>query len=872
MILQPFLDSYILYSDEVINFFGFSPTTIIRIIFITLLGIIVFFDKENEKTRKPLIIYGITMIIYILLHHIIGTSINDNLIDSKFKYNLFEELFYIIRMLLPILTGYITYCLNLTKKEFKTIIMYSSTILASIILILNIFNLSLTSYFNNTIQGNIFDWHNKEIDDQLLASKGWFNSANQIGGLMIIFLPLVTYFTLKELKLKQLISLLLLIISTFCLGTRTTFLGTLLILIASFILFYVSKIFSKKKLLIKEIVFTCMIIIITLITFKEAPLVNCDNNNFSCIADFNNLINGISNKNKDLINIDYDGSYVCDFLDKTSTADKYYKDIYLCENNLEFWQKYAENKVYTKIDNRVMEDIITKDVYNKINNKQINLLGMSRSRFLSAELYLEKDIYVHYYTVGIIGIILFIFPYIIACLYKGINALIKNELNYYQCALILSILFPILISTKTGHILDELIVTMYLGLATGYLLSYKPSKKTKNLSCKKNSKKKVLFVVDERKMGGISILLKDMLEIFDYNKYQIDILVLHNNGDCLEDINKNVNLIYGTSFFDTIDYSLKEVIASKNIVQILKKLYLIFLMKTCLIKFKISEEREKIFKKDNYDIEIAFKDGFTAIFTAYGKSKKKLHWLHYEYKKLNANANYPHLFNNILKTFDKIIAVSKGVMDDFNEIYHLEDKTIVINNLVDENKIITKSKEEIKQDLSKDKINIVSVGRLHIQKGYDRLIEATSRLDKNEQEQINIDIYGDGPEFDNLNSLIKKYHLTNICLKGRVNNPYKYIKNYDLFILSSLYEPFGLVIVEAMTLKVPVIACANSATGNLIKNNHDGLIIENSTDGIYEGIKEIINNKKQLNIWKNNLKDYKYDNDKIIKEIKEIIK
>lgn len=384
--------------------------------------------------------------------------------------------------------------------------------------------------------------------------------------------------------------------------------------------------------------------------------------------------------------------------------------------------------------------------------------------------------------------------------------------------------------------------------------------------------KKILFVVDEQKMGGVSILLKDMIKVIDKKENSITVLTLHNNGDSLEDLGSDAKLIYGTKFFEVIDLPLKEVLQSHSISKILKKVYLVFLMKTGLISSKIKKERKKIFERDDFDIEIAFKDGFTALFTIYGPSKKKLHWLHYEYKKCNANGNYYHLFNKILPKYDNIIAVSEGVMNDFNSIYHLEDKTLVIENLVPEDKIITKSRETVSLSLPTNRINIISVGRLHIQKGYDRLIIAMANLSKKDQAKINIDIYGDGPEKEHLSNLINENKIKNITLKGRVDNPYKYLKKYDLFIMPSLYEPFGLVIVEALTLHVPVLACENSATGKLINHELNGYITPNSVEGITAGLKYIANNPDKIKEYKKNLKNYHYDNTEIIQKINNILK
>ncbi len=386
-------------------------------------------------------------------------------------------------------------------------------------------------------------------------------------------------------------------------------------------------------------------------------------------------------------------------------------------------------------------------------------------------------------------------------------------------------------------------------------------------------KRNVLFVVDEKRMGGVSVLLEDILNMINIKNYIIDVLVLHNNGSMLNNLPKDVNIIYGTSYFEAIDYTLKEVLKSGDFKRIYHKIKVILDMKTGNIKNTIIRERKKILNK-NYDVEIAFKDGFTALFTIFGNSKTKIHWLHYEYKKTNPNAKYDKLFKRILPKFDKIIAVSEGVEQAFNKIYHLENKTSIIPNLVNTDKIIKKSKEKSDVILSKSDINFVSVGRLNKSKGYDRLIEAIHHLKQKKilPDKFLLRIYGGGEEKEILNDLIRKYKLDKyIYLMGQVDNPYKYIKSNDMFVLSSNFESFGLVIVEAMILGVPVLATQNNATNVLIKDKYNGLIIENSTLGLEKGIEYVINNKECIKKYKKNLKKYKYDNSAIIKSIEGVL-
>lgn len=385
-------------------------------------------------------------------------------------------------------------------------------------------------------------------------------------------------------------------------------------------------------------------------------------------------------------------------------------------------------------------------------------------------------------------------------------------------------------------------------------------------------KKNILFVVDERRMGGVSVLFEDIMNLLDITQYNIDLLVLHNNGDSLQNLPNSINIIYGTPYFEAIDYTIKEVIKEKNMGLLLKKIRVVFDMKTGLIKNSIMKERKKILKKQ-YDIEIAFKDGFTALFTIFGNSKKKIHWIHYEYKKANPNQKYNELFKKILPQFDQIVAVSDKVKKDFNDIYNLGDKVIVIYNIVDQNKINIKANEKSDIILDKKDLNIVSVGRLHTVKGYERLIMALARI-KNDGilDGIKVRIYGDGPELTNLKKLIIDNSLDKVVFMiGQVANPYKYIKNSDLFVLPSIYESFGLVIVESLSLGVPVLATETAATRKLIKDNVNGLIVENNIDGIYLGLKKIIENRNLINEYKNNLRNYFYDNNKELEKIKQIL-
>lgn len=380
--------------------------------------------------------------------------------------------------------------------------------------------------------------------------------------------------------------------------------------------------------------------------------------------------------------------------------------------------------------------------------------------------------------------------------------------------------------------------------------------------------KKILYVVDEQKLGGVSIVLEDILNNIDKSSNKIDLLVLHPVGNRLKNV-EGVNYIQGSKFYNVIDKSLKNVLKSKNITDIIKKINLIFLLKTGLIKNKIKKTRDK-FLKEIYDVEIAFKDGFCTIFTSYGNSKKKITWLHTDYSNNDPASNYRKTFNESLKKIDNIVAISKDVKKKFNDVYGYQEKTIVINNFIDKYKIINKSKEDIVK--FNGKINFITVGRFSKIKGYDRLLKVFDRLNKEDLlNEVTLNIVGDGEEKQNLLNLITKYSLNEkVNILGKTDNPYMYLKSADMMILSSYSEAYPLVVIESLILNIPVFTVEYSSVYEMLDNDYNSYIVKNSDEDIYLGLKYIIKHSDLINKYKNNLENNIYSNDNIIEQIENL--
>jgi glycosyltransferase involved in cell wall biosynthesis len=157
---------------------------------------------------------------------------------------------------------------------------------------------------------------------------------------------------------------------------------------------------------------------------------------------------------------------------------------------------------------------------------------------------------------------------------------------------------------------------------------------------------------------------------------------------------------------------------------------------------------------------------------------------------------------------DKIIAVSKGSLDWLRKFsrHPLPQATFIYNPIFDDG-IYSLAAEPVNFPIAiKDKIVLMSVGRLAEQKDPVTLIEAFCIFKKNSPNAV-LCMLGIGPLQGMLENYIRKHNLSDsVFLIGFEANPYKWIQKCDVFILSSIFEGFGNVLVEAMALGKTVVS------------------------------------------------------------------
>ena len=159
------------------------------------------------------------------------------------------------------------------------------------------------------------------------------------------------------------------------------------------------------------------------------------------------------------------------------------------------------------------------------------------------------------------------------------------------------------------------------------------------------------------------------------------------------------------------------------------------------------------------------------------------------------------------KMADKVVSVSKLIQIDAEKIFAISpDKSSYLYNPYDIDLINVKASETITEvEIPSDKKVIVSAGRLEHQKGFYHLIKAISLMKS--RQDIRIYILGHGKQKKELERMIKELDLEDtVFLLGGQNNPYKFMKRADLYVMSSISEGFPNALVEAMAVGTPVLS------------------------------------------------------------------
>lgn len=482
ILIQPFLDLYWFYNGKLANILPFTLPTIIRILAVFVLFCMFFSQKQNWQKlgqNKWLIAYLVLLVVYSALHLFHVKTFN-SVNPSDYNYSTTSEVFYLIRMILPLMVIFLTTKLDFTREQFRHVIEGISGIFSFTIVISNLFVISLRSYETGLISANIFEWFvNPDIGYSHMASKGFFNFANMVSAVLFMLVPLMLYFMFSHFNWKIVVLNVVQALAMIELGTKVALIGLIGGIIIG-VLLYVFHLFIIKdvKKNGKAILVALLIELGSIAIIPFGPAIQRYNyekylaqqSDNSLTVAKKELAQGLKKyptgqKRKDFL-IKFIGEHYQDY----ALNKKFVTKSYPYKYDPEFWFKIMQEPGTARMQNRHVEKAMLDQVVKTNNNQLDKFLGISYTRETNI-FNLERDFTSQIYSLGWIGMLLFIGPYVAIMLYavwKWLQS--KSKRTYLISSMLLSIAFMLFAAFSSGNVMDFLTASFILAFVEGGML------------------------------------------------------------------------------------------------------------------------------------------------------------------------------------------------------------------------------------------------------------------------------------------------------------------------------------------------------------------------------------------------------------------
>ena len=306
----------------------------------------------------------------------------------------------------------------------------------------------------------------------------------------------------------------------------------------------------------------------------------------------------------------------------------------------------------------------------------------------------------------------------------------------------------------------------------------------------------------------------EAIKKYSNEEVQINLFKIHSEWEGYE---KNIS----DSRLNIVDFELKKYFKR------LPKYGFLYRFSMILIMFYSIPKLVKYFDKNKPDIIMAYLQGVTPIiarmFSRYKPkivisiqglpdflASKEVYDKYPVYKKIESKIRIK-LWKLLYLKADTIIALTQKTRDDLASFFNCEEKIIFISNPVIDDTVLQKSNEYFDDKLFLENKVILGIGRYTRQKDFSTLIKAFNIV-QTQLNDVKLVILGEGEQREELQNLIDSFNITDkVVLYGFVDNPYKYMKHSSVFVLSSLWEDPGHVLMESAYLRVPIVAtnCPN---------------------------------------------------------------
>ena len=266
--------------------------------------------------------------------------------------------------------------------------------------------------------------------------------------------------------------------------------------------------------------------------------------------------------------------------------------------------------------------------------------------------------------------------------------------------------------------------------------------------------------------------------------------------------------------------------------------------------------------KEHYDIEIAYLEG-TATRVVSGCDDQNTRLIAWVHSTITTTERAAYSYRNFEETvhcyqkFQHIVFVAQSNLDPFQKVFPMLTTCCVKYNTVESDKILKMSQKPVPAGVfAADAFCMIGVGSLKPVKGFDRLIRVHQRL-RESGYSVHTYILGKGPNQEKLTKYAAQIDVADsVTFLGYDTNPYRYVRNCDLFVCSSLSEGFSTAATEALIVGTPVCTVEVSGMKEMLgENNEWGIVTGNDEDALYHGIKRLLDDPALLTQYKGKAKE-----------------
>lgn len=332
---------------------------------------------------------------------------------------------------------------------------------------------------------------------------------------------------------------------------------------------------------------------------------------------------------------------------------------------------------------------------------------------------------------------------------------------------------------------------------------------------------KILFLIHDLGHGGAEKVLVNLANNLDRTKFDISVTVLFGGGVNEQFLKPDIH--YRAVFPKAIPGNSR------------------------LMKLLTPQQLHRLCVKEHYDIEVSYLEGPSArvISGCQDPSTKLVSWIHSEQHEKKLAARAFRSYREALacyRRFDRTVCVSETVRQDFCSLFPLERPVEVLYNTNETDQILRLKDEPVEGGTFRDdEIKLVGVGKVTLNKGFDRLARIHRRL-REEGFPVHTYILGIGPQQEEIQRYVEGNGLADsFTFLGYQTNPYKYVARCDLFVCASHSEGFSTAATEALIVGTPVCTVEVSGMREMLGENDEwGVVTENNEEALYEGIRRML--------------------------------